>query len=78
VSKRSDGGPVFPSGDFRSVQPVDGMSLRDYFAAKAIDAAFKFYDDGYCGTLGDKTPAELVATVAYEIADAMVKAREAK
>jgi hypothetical protein len=52
-----------------------GMTLRDYFAAKAIDIAFRFYDDGYCGTLGDDSPSTRVAQVAYEIADAMLAQR---
>ena len=48
----------------------DGMSLRDYFAAKAMLAIISredYFD----------TPADCVAIDAYGIADAMLKAREA-
>ena len=46
MSKRNDGGPAFPGGQFRTVQRVgeeprdipagpQGMSLRDWFAGQA-------------------------------------------
>jgi hypothetical protein len=56
----ADGGPAFPS-DSLSCHP--GMTLRDYFAVRAL---------GYCGSYG--TPDEL-AQAAYRLADAMLKAR---
>lgn len=40
------------------------MTLRDYFAAKAMQGMCKIYD------------AELTSKKAYEIADAMLKQRE--
>jgi hypothetical protein len=45
-----------------------GMTLRDYFAAKAMQ-----------GILADPTTPEImdIANAAYEVADAMLKAREA-
>lgn len=46
-----------------------GMTLRDYFAAKAIDAV------GYNKTLPYKDRIEDVAKKCYEIADAMLKER---
>jgi hypothetical protein len=48
------------------------MTLRDYFAAKAMQGVI-----GYSGSKGVYIPpdAELAAS-AYEIADAMLKARE--
>lgn len=48
-----------------------GMTLRDYFAAKAIT---DICDAGMSGRI----TAETVASVAYEIADAMIKARNKK
>ena len=50
-----------------------GMTLRDYFAAKAMQ--------GWLSTYGADVPqqavrAENIAMLAYEIADAMLKARE--
>ena len=58
------GGPAFPTpryerGDMYSL----GMTLRDYFAAKAMQ--------GHCPNI----PPEHAARRAYEYADAMLKAR---
>ena len=51
-----------------------GMTLRDYFAARAMQ--------GFCSTLGDVSPNSppywnVLASDAYVMADAMMKAREA-
>ena len=62
------GGPAFPTSNGGS--PDDGMTLRDYFAAKAMQAEFMGgvaqYDFG------------VTAERAYMMADAMLKAREQK
>ena len=67
-NKISDGGPAFPA-DFQLYST--GMTLRDYFAAAALQ-----------GLLASPAEAEFgvshFATAAYEAADAMLKAREAK
>ena len=52
-----------------------GMTLRDYFAAKAMQ--------GFCATLGDVSPNSppywsVLAGDAYVMADAMLTAREKK
>lgn len=62
-----DGGPAFP---LPSMIYPSGMSLRDYFAAKAIAAL--------ADTPRADDEMELVADRAYRLADAMLKAREAK
>lgn len=49
-----------------------GMELRDYFAAKAMQALIPAHHQN------PYTFAELVAEKAYEYADAMLKEREAK
>lgn len=67
-----DGGPAFP-GPCQSEQSVDineGLSLRDYFAAKAMQG---FAADPESHTLFDD--ADDVARSAYDVADAMLKAR---
>ena len=56
--------PAFPSQ--REHTTKEGMTLRDYFAAKAMQALLSI--EG--GTL------EKDAEVAYKMADAMLKARE--
>ena len=56
----------------KEYEPVEGMTLRDYFAAKAMQ--------GICNSRSHselKGHAIASAKVAYELADAMIKAREA-
>ncbi len=58
--------PVFPTP--AGTQHNDGMTLRDYFAAAALQ-----------GNLIEPTASnDDVAKWAYSLADAMLKAREAK
>jgi hypothetical protein len=73
-----EGGPAFPalarygrSAQLESALQQDGMTLRDYFAAKAITG---ICNDG----LPDSSFCKYAAERAYEMADAMIKAREAK
>ena len=49
---------------------TDGMSLRDYFAAKAMQGILSGY------THGSIPPTESLTPSSYKIADAMLKARE--
>ena len=60
------GGPAFPHQSSDAIR--SGMTLRDYFAAKAMQAQLI----GYQGEWYDR-----VAEEAYKAADAMLKAREA-
>jgi hypothetical protein len=54
------------------------MTLRDYFAAKAMQIMWDAYDKGYCGLNNNDAPnVEIIAKGAYQMADAMLKAREA-
>ena len=73
------GGPAFPTGTGGNTPYSNGMTLRDYFAAKAMQILMAEVD-------GDKDdnpgvfrwePCD-VAELAYEQADAMLKAREGK
>jgi hypothetical protein len=68
-SERPDGGPAFPAegGHDSGLHPAPGMSLRDYFAAAALVPVMRWRD-------GDPLPR--IAAMAYEFADAMLKARE--
>ncbi|MBD1404267.1 hypothetical protein N4Q63_08295 [Leclercia adecarboxylata] len=72
MSKEKNGGPAFPVAGSEHNYPIEGMTLRDYFAAKAMQAlvtsglntgAWDDYDD--------------LAKSAWSIADAMLRAREA-
>ena len=61
------GGPAFPAHHFDLAEGEHGMTLRDYFAAKAMQALIEKYDE---------SPVE-ISLEAYEFADAMLKAKEA-
>ena len=67
MSARADGGPAFPTPGYN--QP-EGITLRDYFAAKAMQGLYANPD------YTDQT-ATVCAQWAYELADAMLAAREA-
>ena len=77
------GGPAFP-GLHPSKEchfQDSGMSLRDYFAAKAMDGIYACPDhvtepDGSGGP--DPLTDSDIARLAYAMADAMLKAREQK
>jgi hypothetical protein len=62
------GGPAFPIPNVDHA--YDGMTLRDYFAAKAMHGILR-NNQGNRGWSDD-----MCAEAAYEIADAMLKARE--
>ena len=51
-----------------------GMTLRDYFAAKAMQAILS--SDRYVGLIGVNRYEQRTAEDAYQMADAMLKARE--
>ncbi len=63
------GGPAFPAQVKFFDEPTTGMTLRDYFAAKAM-ASCKFVTKPYDNTAS-------TAKDCYAMADAMLKAREA-
>jgi len=73
-NKINDGGPAFPA-DFQLYST--GMTLRDYFAAAALQGnlASQSIDVGYYDGADSWNKA---ATDAYKAADAMLKARETK
>lgn len=53
-------------------------SLRDKFAAKAMPIMWDAYDKGYCGLNNQDAPnTQIIAGGAYQMADAMLKARAA-
>ena len=67
------GGPAFPvplhpGQSYQGHAPCDGMTLRDYFAAKAMQSYLLDKDR-------DSFTFEQWAQASYEMADAMLKAR---
>ena len=73
------GGPAFPNSfpdtPDDEYYVANGMTLRDYFAAKAMQGAIAH--GLFNADKASSDYAEYVATVAYVYADAMLKAREA-
>jgi hypothetical protein len=73
---KHDGGSAFPlphhtrNYDYNKCEHIqdDGMTLRDYFAAKAMQSIFPLPE--YHGGSNDR-----IAAVSYSMADAMLKAR---
>jgi hypothetical protein len=77
MSEIKDGGPAFPhpQGWRKDGSTVgEGLSLRDYFAAKAMQSLIltKWYDDER--TVNETK--EPLSDDAYELADAMLAARD--
>jgi hypothetical protein len=61
--------PAFPNEGFNGWgEPFQGMTLRDYFAAKAMTGLLT-------AELVGEYSNEHVAEISYRIADAMIKAR---
>ena len=54
-------------------EAISGMSLRDYFAAKAMQAQLTAF---WAGETHHGWPHDEIAKEAYNIADAMLKVRE--
>jgi len=79
MEAKQKGGAAFPFQGredrlgMRPLPPSAGMSLRDYFAAKALQGAIAgaLAD----GSAMDQDSGELLAAVAYKLADAMLAER---
>lgn len=68
---KKDGGPAFPNtSDSSGYGRATGLSLRDYFAAKAMQAIIA--GEGATGQYHEDS----VAESAYEMADAMLQGRD--
>ena len=78
MTAKHDGGPAFPVEKFTAyphgggyIHRDEGMSLRDYFAAKAMQ--------GWVSDPAMRSDSETIryaAEFAYKMADAMLEARE--
>lgn len=66
MTNKDNGGPAFPSEN--PLKFVTGMTLRDYFAAKAMQAMIAAV--GY-----HRGEVDFMAESAYDCADAMLKER---
>ena len=82
----ANGGPAFPTTAYYDERPygvIDGMELRDYFAAKAMHAELSSAGsfEGPARALAqaaaeaNQTIAQRIAILSYEMADAMIAER---
>ena len=80
MSNTNTGGPAFPlagavfkgtNGQGMGIEASLGMTLRDYFAAKAMQGLIGGIESG------KEHQIALVPSTAYAMADEMLKAREA-
>ena len=70
MSNTNNGGPAFPCPRYIKGIGPDGMTLRDYFAAKVVQT---YLADQ---TLKNVTQGQ-IARLAYDMADSMIDARQA-
>jgi hypothetical protein len=68
-----DGGPAFPAQHFDLADGEHGVTLRDYFAAKAIAGLMVRNWSHHTGT--DEELIAIWARSAYGVADAMIQER---
>ena len=83
MSNTNTGGPAFPSQELDEncdLRLERGMTLRDYFAAKAMPFEFKDFWDCFAEHENQNINEfwrEEIAESCYAMADAMLRAREA-
>ena len=70
MSNKYTGGPAFPTMQYEHGGDEDGISMRDYFAAKAMQGMFS------SGNLEIGDTNKIVSEAAYKVADAMLEARK--
>lgn len=73
------GGPAFPAGNFE--HKTEGMTLRDYFAGKALQGYIAYMGCGPdkvdpIGKDESEPNKTVIARCAYKFADAMIAERE--
>jgi hypothetical protein len=80
MSKINTGGPAFPTGIVTDDKGMIvgggfGMTLRDYFAAKAMQALIRSAPNGTTFGASSEATNSTYAFASYAVADAMLKAR---
>lgn len=83
MSAQDNGGPAFPTPALEDRDTHEflhsataGMSLRDWFAGKALPAVYAAHMPNVHISHGVPDALTLVADVSYAMADAMIKARQ--
>ena len=82
MSATDNGGPAFPVAEVFDERrglitqyASDGMTLRDYFAAKAMQTLLAMPPAEFRGHLPGEKVGQLISRKAYSMADFMLKAR---
>ena len=70
--EKNNGGSAFPTSNYQKIVPIstgysEGMTLRDYFAAKAMQSIAEARPNTFI---------DAIAELAYKLADAMLEARK--
>lgn len=73
---KPDGGQAFPN-TWTTEAPTPGMALRDWFAGQAIGQVIENCAGDIYAMAAFPTPEAYFARKAYQVADAMLAAREA-
>lgn len=79
MTNKIDGGAAFPQSGYAHWAPEGGMTLRDYFSAKAMQGMMS--NDNLLnrykisGEENHISPDVMACTAAYSMADAMLEAR---
>jgi hypothetical protein len=79
MTNKETGGPAFPAPAGVSHITEQGMTLRDYFAAKALQGMLANagpYDPEWAEDSPGHKHAWLIANLCYAYADEMLKARD--
>ena len=81
MSNTNTGGPAFPhhvvcDKGWTETQELQGMTLRDYFAAKAMQGLMMRQDAAGFNFALAPNDAMRVSLWAYDLADTMLKARD--
>ena len=71
----SNGGQAFPNPHYED-DNLQGMTLRDYFAAKAMQSFLTAAGINKAGVPGTNNFEFFIAEMAYKLADAMIRERE--
>lgn len=77
MSNSKTGGSAFPRSGYGPIGngQVDGMTLRDYFAAKAMQGMLAYPGDEQRGSHHNNNDYDGVSSMAYAYADAMLEER---
>ena len=78
MTTKDTSGPAFPiplnkGQSWHGMAPCDGMTLRDYFAAKAMQSLID--SSRYSGVIGLNCYEHTLSALAYKQADAMLAER---